>query len=190
MINGVLTELPNGLPIPEDDGRASHLTGAFLSSMTLLSTSAVEVNLASLSGTVVIFAYPMTGVPGQPLPTDWISIPGAAGCTLETCGFRDHHEELLGLGVTVFGLSTQSNEVQLEAKKRLHLPFELISDESLALTRSMNLPSMNTNGTTMIKRITLICDDGRVSKVFYPVFPPDSHAEAVVSWIRNRNLPQ
>jgi peroxiredoxin len=187
---GPLTELPSNLPHPVDDGGASHLIGMNFPSIRLPSTSGTEVNLATLHGTSVIFAYPMTGEPGKLLPTDWISIPGAAGCTLESCGFRDHYRELLELGATVFGLSTQPTEVQAEAKARLHLPFDLLSDAALSLTESLNLPSMTPDGITMTKRITLICDDGRISFVFYPVFPPDTHADQVVSWLRNRKAEQ
>lgn len=186
-MHGPLTELPSDLPQPKDDGGASHLKGLKLPSVRLPSTSGTEVDLAMLPGTTVIFAYPMTGEPGKPLPTDWISIPGAAGCTLESCGFRDHHENLRELGVTVFGLSTQHTEVQAEAKARLHLPFDLLSDASLSLTQGLNLPSMAPDGIAMIKRITLICEDGKIAFVFYPVFPPDTHADQVVSWLQRRN---
>lgn len=185
-MHGPLTQLPSNLPAPEDDGGASHLMGMLLPQVKLPSTSGSEVDLSSLRGKCVIFAYPMTGEPGKPLPKDWISIPGAPGCTLESCGFRDHYGELLELGATVFGLSTQHTEVQAEAKERLQLPFDLLSDVNLTLTRSLSLPSMSPDGIRMIKRITLVCDDGKVTGVFYPVFPPDTHADQVVSWLRKQ----
>jgi peroxiredoxin len=156
-----------------------------LPAIKLRATSNVEVDLSTLEGTIVIFAYPMTGEPGKALPTDWISIPGAAGCTLETCGFRDHYDELSDLGCSVFGLSTQPTQVQVEAKERLGLQFEILSDFDLELTRGMRLPTMGPDGIPMIKRLTLVCEAGEVLHVFYPVFPPDKHADEVVTWIRN-----
>jgi peroxiredoxin len=189
-MTGPLTELPANLPKPEDDGGALHLIGASLPAVMLRSTSGFDIDLGSLRATTVIFAYPMTGEPGKALPTDWISIPGAAGCTLETCGFRDHHKELIELGATVYGLSTQPTDVQAEAKERLHLPFDLLSDANLFLTRSLNLPSMSPDGIVMIKRLTLICNSRNIRHVFYPVFPPDTHADQVVSWLRNQNAEQ
>jgi peroxiredoxin len=180
-----LTELPSDLPRPEDDGCTSHLIGMRLPAIKLRATSGLEVDLSTLEGTIVIFAYPMTGEPGKALPTDWISIPGAAGCTLETCGFRDHYDELSDLGCRVFGLSTQPTQVQLEAKRRLGLQFEIMSDCDLGLTRSLRLPMMEPDGIPMIKRITLVCEASEVLHVFYPVFPPDKHADEVVTWIQN-----
>jgi peroxiredoxin len=180
---GPLTELPTNLPIPEDDGGAAHLLGMRLHSLALRSTSGNLIDLAGLRGQSVIFAYPMTGEPGRPLPTGWISIPGAAGCTLESCGFRDHFEEIKDLGVSVFGLSTQGTEAQEEAKNRLHLPFDLLSDESLKLAMTLKLPMMNPDGRPMIKRLTLICSEGVIDHVFYPIFPPDKHAEEVMAWL-------
>jgi peroxiredoxin len=179
-----LTELPSDLPRPEDDGGASHLVGLRLPAIKLRATSGEDVDLSTLEGTIVIFAYPMTGEPGKALPTDWISIPGAAGCTLETCGFRDQYDELSDLGCRVFGLSTQPTQVQVEAKGRLGLQFEILSDFDLGLTRSMRLPTMEPDGIPMIKRLTLVCEASEVLHAFYPVFPPDKHADEVVTWIR------
>ncbi len=184
---GPHTELPINLPIPEDDGAVSHLVGMRLPSVKLISTSGETITLAELMGLVVIYAYPRTGEPGRPLPTDWESIPGAVGCTLESCGFRDHFNELVNLGASVFGLSTQPTEIQIEARERLHLPFDLLSDHALEFIRSMDLPTISPDGITMIKRLTLICNQGMIEHVFYPIFPPDEHADAVVKWLSHRN---
>lgn len=183
-MQGPLTELPQDLPKPEDDGRASHLVGLELPSIKLCATSGAKIDLTAFGGTIVLFAYPMTGEPCKALPTDWISIPGAAGCTLESCGFRDHYDELTELGCRVFGLSTQQREVQAEAKERLGLQFDILSDYDMEFTRSLNLPTMSPDGITMIRRITLICTEGVISHVFYPIFPPDTHADEVVAWIQ------
>ena len=183
-MQGPLIKLPQNLPKPEDDGTASHLVGLRLPSIKLCATSGAKIDLTDFRGTIVLFAYPMTGEPGKALPTDWISIPGAAGCTLESCGFRDHYDELTELGCHVFGLSTQLPEVQAEAKERHGLQFDILSDSDVKFSQSLNLPTMSPDGITMIKRITLICTDGIISHVFYPIFPPDTHADEVVAWIQ------
>jgi len=190
MNSGPLIQLPDDLPVPEDDGSAAHLTGRIIPSLKLTSTSGGLIDLSTISGAVVIFAYPMTGEPGQPLPSGWLSIPGAPGCTLESCSFRDLHSEFTHLGATVFGLSTQATAVQSEAKDRLHLPFDLLSDSGLQFQEALNLPAMAPDGKKMIRRITLILYGGKITKVFYPVFPPDTHAEDVVDWLRNNRAEQ
>lgn len=139
-----------------------------------------EVNLSSLSGLTVIYIYPMTGRPDTPLPDGWRQIPGASGCTPQSCSFRDHNEELNQLNATVFGLSTQSTVYQQEATERLHLPFALLSDEALKLAEALSLPTMEVEGKTLIKRITLICNNAVIKKVYYPVFPPDQNANEVI----------
>jgi peroxiredoxin len=147
----------------------------------------LQVDLSALVGRTVVYAYPRTGLPGQPSPEGWDRIPGARGCTPQSCSFRDHHAELLQLGVDhVFGLSTQDTDYQREAAARLHLPFSLLSDERLALANAIRLPTFSVAGMTLLKRMALVIDGGLVSKVFYPVFPPDKNAEEVVSWLRRR----
>ena len=173
--------LPPGLPVPVDDGAAAHLAGRDLPSVPLPATDGSTVDLATRTGRTVVYAYPRTGVPGEdPLVAEWDQIPGARGCTPESCGFRDHHGELAALGVSVLGLSTQDTAYQQEAVERLGLPFALLSDSSLALTRAARLPTFVAGGQTLVKRLTLLVDDGRVSHVWYPVFPPDRHAADVV----------
>ncbi|MBX6763775.1 MAG: peroxiredoxin [Rubrobacteraceae bacterium] len=183
---GGYEHLPEDLPVPEDDGACDHLPGARVPSLALPATSGERVDLSSLPGTTVVYCYPMTGRPGAPLPEGWDSIPGARGCTPESCGFRDHHDEILALGARVFGLSTQDTDYQQEAKERLALPFELLSDEGLGFCRALGLPTFEVEGMVLIKRLTLVVRDGSVEHVFYPVFPPDAHAGEVVRWLSGR----
>src|SRR5262245_12762320 len=177
--------LPADLPAPQDDGTARHLPGMRLPSLPLKATDGSQVDLSSLSGRTVVYIYPRTGVPGQPSPPGWDQIPGARGCTPQSCGFRDAHAELASLGVEVFGLSTQDTPYQREAATRLALPFELLSDEQLELTHAMRLPTFSVAGMTLLKRFTLILRDHRVEKVLYPVFPPNESAAEVTRWLRS-----
>ena len=187
MVN--LTTLPEGLPIPEDDGAADHLMGMVLPSVELPSTSGGSVSLGQLgSGTTVLYVYPLTGRPGFALPTGWDDIPGARGCTPEACSFRDHHTELLEAGAqNVFGLSRQSRAYQSEVAERLHLPFDLLSDSDGTFGDAAGLPAFEVGDLTLYRRITLIVRDSTIEKVFYPVFPPDSHAEEVLSWLHGNS---
>ncbi len=176
--------LPSDIPVPRDDGAARHLAGMSLSDLALPATSGEFVNLARLKGRTVLYIYPRTGVPGVDLPDGWDAIPGARGCTPQSCGFRDYHRELKALGVAqVFGLSTQDTAYQQEAVGRLHLPFAILSDEKLALTKALNLPTFVAAGMTLLKRMALVIDDGVITKVFYPVFPPDRNAQEVIAWL-------
>ena len=147
-------------------------------------TSGEPVNLAKLKGRTVVYIYPRTGVPGIDPPDGWDLIPGARGCTPQSCGFRDHFAELKQLGVAhLFGLSTQDTDYQQEAASRLHLPFAILSDEKL-LDKALNLPTFTAAGMTLLKRMALVIDDGVITKVFYPVFPPDKSAAEVVAWLQ------
>lgn len=176
------------LPQPEDDGAAKHLPGTRLQSVQLPSTRGGTVDLSLCAGRTVVYAYPKTGQPGTALPEGWDAIPGARGCTPQSCAFRDHANELAELGVQqLFGLSTQSTSYQQEAATRLHLPFALLSDAQLSLQRQLDLPTMEVEGDVLLKRITLIIDDGVISRIFYPVFPPDESAEAVMRWLKQSN---
>lgn len=176
--------LPAGLPVPSDDGGARHLFGRAMPHVSLPSTSGDFVDLGSLEGLVVLYAYPLTGRPGRPLPGDWDEIPGARGCTPQACAFRDHFGTLRKLGVAgVFGVSTQTTAYQREAVERLCLPFPLLSDAGLELQEMLELPVMDVEGDTLLKRLTLILRNGRIEAVFYPVFPPDKNAEDVVEWL-------
>lgn len=176
-------ELPAGLPVPQDDGACDHLPGMRLPSVPLKSTADRVVDLARLPGRTVVYCYPRTGRPGEELPKGWDEIPGARGCTPQSCAFRDHYQELRALGADVFGLSTQTTAYQREVAERLHLPFELLSDEQFAFTRALRLPTFVVDAMTLIKRLTLVARDGRIEKVFYPVFPPDQNAATVQAWL-------
>jgi len=176
--------LPPELPCPVDDGAAAHLEGASAPDLVLAATDGSTVNLSTLHGSCVIYVYPRTGQPGVPLPDGWDAIPGARGCTPQSCSFRDHHGELAALGARVFGLSAQSSDYQREARDRLRLPFELLSDSALALKTALHLPTFNAAGMELYKRLTLVVEEGVIRKVFYPVFPPDRSAEDVLEWLR------
>jgi peroxiredoxin len=178
-------ELPNDLPVPEDDGAADHLPGMRLPPISLASTSGAVVDLTALPGRTVVYCYPMTGKPDRSLPAGWDEIPGARGCTPQSCSFRDHHAELRALGASVFGLSTQDTDYQSEAATRLHLPFALLSDSDLAFAGALDLPTFEVEGMVLLKRLTLVIDEGWIEKVFYPVFPPDKSAEEVVEWLED-----
>jgi peroxiredoxin len=177
--------LPLGIPVPQDDGAARHLAGTKLPDVALGATEGPPVNLSRLKGRTVIYIYPRTGVPGVDPPDGWDQIPGARGCTPQSCSFRDHFGELKRLGVAqLYGLSTQDTAYQREAATRLHLPFAILSDETLVLTKALKLPTFSAAGMTLLKRMALVVDDGTITKVFYPVFPPDKNAEEVIAWLQ------
>jgi peroxiredoxin len=181
------TKLPADLPVPHDDGGARHLTGATLPEVTLPATAGPAVTLSRLKATTVLYIYPRTGVPGVDAPPGWDDIPGARGCTPQSCGFRDHFAELKALGVAqVYGLSSQDTAYQREAAERLHLPFPLLSDVELKLKSAIALPTFLTSGMTLYKRMALVLEDARIVGVFYPVFPPDKNAADVIAWLRTR----
>ncbi|QOZ34028.1 peroxiredoxin [Bradyrhizobium sp. CCBAU 53421] len=174
------------IPAPTDDGGAAHLAGMTIPPVMLRATDDTSVVLSALEGRTVVFAYPRTGEPGKiGLVDDWDKIPGARGCTPQTCAFRDLFADLKAAGAAqVFGLSTQSNAYQTEMASRLHLPFPVLSDEALELTRTLRLPTMSVAGLTLIKRLALVIDDARITHVFYPVFPPDRNAGDVLEWLQ------
>jgi peroxiredoxin len=177
--------LPPDIPVPQDDGAARHLAGLALPDIALPATSGPPINLSKLKGRTVLYIYPRTGVPGIDAPPGWDQIPGARGCTPQSCGFRDHFAELNALGVEhLYGLSTQDPAYQREAAERLHLPFAILSDADLKLAGAIELPTFTTSGMTLFKRMALVIDDGVIVKTFYPVFPPDKNAAEVVAWLR------
>jgi len=183
------TTLPEGLPVPTDDGAAAHLTGMRLPSIALPATTGGRVDLSTQRGRTVVFAYPRTGQPGQPLPVpDWDMIPGARGCTPQTCAFRDLYTEFQALGCAVYGLSTQETAYQREMTERLHAPFSVLSDARLELTRALRLPTFTVAGEVLLKRLAWVAEDARITKVFYPVFPPDKNAEEVLNWVRSATV--
>jgi peroxiredoxin len=174
--------LPQDLPVPEDDGAADHLVGLELPDLELES-SAGTVNLRELD---VVYVYPRSGTPGVAMLPGWDQTPGARGCTPQSCAFRDLHGELAALGVRVAGLSVQSLEDQREFAERNHMPFPVVSDPERRLGSALGLPTFEIAGLTLYTRITLVAEDARIAKVFYPVFPPDANAGDVLRWLRNR----
>jgi len=179
-----LNQLPTDLPVPQDDGSCNHLVGMPLPNVALLATDGSMVNLSQLAGRLVIYCYPMTGQPNVPLPEGWDQIPGARGCTPQSCAFRDHYQELQALNANVFGLSVQSTEYQREMATRLHLPFQVLSDEHYQFQKALNLPTFVAAGMTLLKRVTLISHQGRIEAVHYPIFPSDSDPAWVLDYLR------
>jgi peroxiredoxin len=180
-------DLPSDLPRPVNDGACAHLTGFRIPSVELKATSEGTVALSQLPGRTIVFCYPRTGRANEPIPESWDAIPGARGCTPQACGFRDSYQDLIEAGADqIFGLSTQDTDYQKEAVERLHLPYALLSDNKLLLSRALRLPTFDFAGVTLIKRLTLIIDKGVISKVFYPVFPPDQSANQTLDWLREQ----
>ena len=177
-------ELPEDLPVPEDDGAGRHLEGTRLPSVSLPSTTEGTVDLSKIAGTIVVYCYPRTGRPGEALPEGWDDIPGARGCTPQACAFRDHYQEIRAHAAAVFGLSTQGTDYQTEMVSRLHVPFPVLSDEDLAFASALRLPTLTVEAMTLIKRLTLIATDGTIEKVFYPVFPPHKNPDDVIAWLQ------
>lgn len=186
-----LYNLPDNLPVPQDDGACDHLRGMLIPSIRLIATSGVPIDVSKEDKPwVIVYCYPRTGRPDQaPLggADAWNAIPGARGCTPQSCAYRDHHAELAGLGAAVYGLSTQDTESQQEAVIRLHLPFPLLSDAQLDFARALRLPTFSVEGVELVKRLTLIIRAGRIEEVFYPVFPSDADAGRVVEWLSNHS---
>lgn len=181
------TTLPDDLPVPSDDGRAAHLPGQPMPSLTLRTSDGGSVDLSGLpSGRTIIYLYPLTGRPGMDLPEGWDSIPGARGCSTEACSFRDHHEELHDAGAAeIYGMSSQSPEYQAEVVERLHLPFHMLSDPGFSLADTLGLPTFTAPGhPRLYSRLTLVVADGVVEHVFYPIFPPNTHGQQVLDWLR------
>lgn len=187
-MNNHYSSLPPDLPVPEDDGAAEHLPGLTVPSLPLPATSGGVVDLADLAaGRLVAYLYPRTGTPGVDSPTGWDDIPGARGCTPQSCGYRDALAELQALGAAVVGISAQNGAEQAEFAGREHIPFPLLSDPSLRLGAALDLPAFEADGMTLYKRLTLVAEAGVIVKAFYPVFPPDRDAAAVIAWLRNRH---
>ena len=180
-----LNQLPDNLPVPLDDGAADHLKGLMLPKISLQSTQGKMIAIGDIGGRVVIYCYPMTGQPGIPLPEGWDEIPGARGCTPQTCAFRDHYQEFQALGPEAMGLSVQSAEYQREMAERLHLPFPVVSDIDYQFQKALNLPTFVTAGMTLLKRVTLIANAGLIEAVHYPIFPSHSDAEWVINYLNS-----
>lgn len=184
----IIFSIPTDLPIPLDDGACEHLENMRIPNVSLWSTDDQEINLSSLPGWNVIFCYPMTGRPGVAIPEGWVQIPGAAGCTPQTCSYRDNHAELKRYGVGVYGISTQTSETQKEASNRLGLPYLLLSDADHSFSSALKLPLLEVGGLKLIKRLTFIFKDGVIKKCFYPVFPPDKNVVGVIAWLSGNQV--
>jgi peroxiredoxin len=186
-VSAEFRQLPDDLPVPEDDGAAAHLVGTALPELTLISTDGGTAELARLARQrLVAYVYPRTGVPGQPLPTGWDEIPGARGCTPQSCAFRDSLAEFTRLGAAVVGISAQDPAEQREFAAREHIPFPLLSDSGLELVAALGLPTFEADGMTLYRRLTFVAEAGTVVRVFYPVFPPDRNAAEVLTWLARR----
>jgi len=185
-VSADFSELPSDLPVPEDDGAADHLQGWPLPELAFPSTRGGTVGLADAAGSrLVAYVYPRTGVPGRPLPGGWNDIPGARGCTPQSCAYRDSLAEFEALGASVVGISAQSPDEQREFAEREHIPFPLLSDADLQLATTLGLPTFEVEGMTLYKRLTFVAGGGKIIKVFYPVFPPDRDAGETLGWLRN-----
>ena len=180
-----VNELPTDLPVPLDDGSTNHLKGMRLPKISLQATNGKRIDLADIKGRLVIYCYPMTGQPNVALPDGWDQIPGARGCTPQSCSFRDHYQELQALGAQVLGLSVQTTEYQKEMADRLHLPFSVVSDVDYEFQKALNMPNFVTAGMTLLKRVTLIANDGVIEAVHYPIFPSDSDAAWVLEYLKS-----
>lgn len=180
-----LEQLPQNLPIPQDDGASDHLKGMKLPAISLPATNGKTIDFGSIKGKTVIYCYPMTGRPEVALPEGWDHIPGARGCTPQSCSFRDHYQTLQALGADVLGLSVQTTEYQKEMVERLHLPFPVVSDAEYTFQKALSIPTFNVNGMVLLKRITLIVNGGVIEAVHYPVFPSDSDPIWVLNYLRS-----
>ena len=180
-------QLPQDLPVPQDDGACDHLVAMRMPKVVLAATDGTRVDMSALPRRTIIYCYPRTGHPDHDPPPGWNQIPGARGCTPQSCDFRDHYDDLRAFGVdAVYGLSTQDTAYQREAAQRLQLPFALLSDEKLEFAKALKLPTFEVEGMTLVKRITLIVSEGTIEHVFYPVFPPDTSAAQVINWLVER----
>jgi peroxiredoxin len=181
------SSLPADLPVPVDDGASDHLPGSTVPHVALPSTLGGELDLAAAaSERVVVYVYPRTGTPGQPSPEGWDDIPGARGCTPQSCAFRDAQQELARHGASLIGISTQTPQEQAEFAQREHIPYPLLSDHELKLAGAMDLPTFEASGMRLYKRLTFVAEEGRIVKVFYPVFPPEHNADEVLAWLESR----
>ncbi len=183
-----LNQLPSDLPIPHDDGSTHHLRGMRLPNISLSATNGKAINLGGIKGKLVIYCYPMTGQPNVALPDGWDQIPGARGCTPQSCSYRDHYQELKALGAEVVGLSVQSTDYQKEMVERLHLPFPVVSDEDYQFQKALNMPTFVAAGMTLLKRATLIANHGVIEAVHYPIFPSDSDPAWVIGYLKSHSF--
>lgn len=183
--NPNLAPLPSTLVAPEDDGSIDRLPGTRMPSILLPSTDGDSVDLGALgSGRTLIYVFPMTGSPEVDMPEGWDAIPGARGCSPHNCDMRNHYADLMQNGVSrVYGLSSQPVEYQDALTQALRLPYPLLTDEALELVSALRLPTISADDLTVYQRLALIIDNGVIEHVFFPVFPPDRHAQVVLDWL-------
>jgi len=179
-------QLPADLPIPQDDGATNHLKGMQLPAVSLSATNGETITLSEVRGKLVIYCYPMTGQPNVALPDGWDQIPGARGCTPQSCSFRDHYQELQALNAAVLGLSVQTTEYQKEMAERLHLPFPIVSDVNYQFQKALNMPTFVAAGVILLKRVTLIVNNGVIEAVHYPIFPSDSDPAWAINYLKQK----
>jgi peroxiredoxin len=185
------TSLPSDLPVPEDDGAGDHLPGTGVPTLLLPASDGSSADLTRFAaGRLVAYVYPRTGTPGEPSPVGWDDIPGARGCTPQSCAYRDSLDEFERLGATVVGISAQSSAEQHEFAEREGIPFPLLSDSGLELAAMLRLPTFEADGMTLYRRLTFVAEAGTIVKAFYPVFPPDRDAAEVLSWLTDRPAPE
>ena len=188
MRNDNIYSLPENLPVPQDGGECNHLQNTILPDINLMSTSSTKINLKKIKGKSVVFCYPRTGKPDIEPPLGWNDIPGARGCTPQMCTINEKVNYFLNLDISVFGLSTQETEYQQEMVERLNLNFNVLSDCHLDLTKALNLPTFKINDMTLLKRLTLVIENGVIIKVFYPVFPSTESVKNVLDYLNDREF--
>jgi len=180
-----LSVLPPNLPIPVDDGSCVHLLQKTIPDISLPNQDGIYLKLKrDVSFRIVLYCYPMTGNPQKSLPANWSNIPGARGCTPQTCSFRDNYDELIKHNAIPIGLTTQTVPELKEMVTRLLIPFDVVSDSELMFSKALSLPTFNIKDSVFIQRLTIIIEKSIIQRVFYPIFPPDLHIYEVLDWLK------
>ena len=185
----IFTKLPKNLPIPEDDGACNHLLGEKISAIILPDTKGNFQDISKISpGYLILYFFPMMGIPGKKLPKKWNDIPGARGCTPQNIAISQIKNDLMKYNAIPVGVSTQSlNELTGLSQSRKFSQL-LVSDSNLEFQKKLKIPTFNFNEKIMYKRLTLIVKKSEIVKVFYPVFPPDKHVSVILDWFKKNNM--